>query len=301
MHKTEEMISEAVQGEQEVSIEKKAGSLSFRQQIQKKIMEEIERQRTISDEELRDLIDQEIKEFGEKEFVPLKEKLDLRKRLFDSFCRLGILQELVDDDQVTEIMVNGREKIFIEKKGKEILWDKCFDSEEQLEDLIQQIVSRVNRMVNVSSPIVDARLEDGSRVHVVLPPISLDGPAVTIRKFPEPITIKKLIQYQSITEEAAEFLRLLVISGYNIFISGGTNSGKSTFLNALSAFIPEDERVITIEDSAELQIQQVPNLVRLETRNANSEGEGAVTIRDLIRAALRMNPSRIIEKLGDNA
>lgn len=149
-------------------------------------------------------------------------------------------------------------------------------------------------MVNVSSPIVDARLEDGSRVHVVLPPISLDGPAVTIRKFPEPITIKKLIQYQSITEEAAEFLRLLVISGYNIFISGGTNSGKSTFLNALSAFIPEDERVITIEDSAELQIQQVPNLVRLETRNANSEGEGAVTIRDLIRAALRMNPSRII-------
>ena len=194
MHKTEEIISEAVQGEQEVSIEKKANSLSFRQQIQEKIMEEIERQRTISDEELRDLIDQE--------------KLDLRKRLFDSFCRLGILQELVDDDQVTEIMVNGREKIFIEKKGKEILWDKCFDSEEQLEDLIQQIVSRVNRMVNVSSPIVDARLEDGSRVHVVLPPISLDGPAVTIRKFPEPITIKKLIQYQSITEEAAEFLRL---------------------------------------------------------------------------------------------
>ena len=294
MHKTEEIISEAVQGEQEVSIEKKANSLSFRQQIQEKIMEEIERQRTISNEELRDLIDQEIKELGEKEFVPLKEKLDLRKRLFDSFCRLGILQELVDDDQVTEIMVNGREKIFIEKKGKEILWDKCFDSEEQLEDLIQQIVSRVNRMVNVSSPIVDARLEDGSRVHVVLPPISLDGPAVTIRKFPEPITIKKLIQYQSITEEAAEFLRLLVISGYNIFISGGTNSGKSTFLNALSAFIPEDERVITIEDSAELQIQQVPNLVRLETRNANSEGEGAVTIRDLIRAALRMNPSRII-------
>ena len=162
MHKTEEIISEAVQGEQEVSIEKKANSLSFRQQIQEKIMEEIERQRTISDEELRDLIDQEIKELGEKEFVPLKEKLDLRKRLFDSFCRLGILQELVDDDQVTEIMVNGREKIFIEKKGKEILWDKCFDSEEQLEDLIQQIVSRVNRMVNVSSPIVDARLEDGS-------------------------------------------------------------------------------------------------------------------------------------------
>lgn len=267
---------------------------SFRQQIQKKIMEEIERQRSISDEELRELIDREVEELGNREFLLLKEKLDLRKRLFDSFCRLGILQELVDDPQVTEIMVNGREKIFIEKRGREILWDKCFDSEDQLEDLIQQIVSRVNRMVNVSSPIVDARLEDGSRVHVVLPPIALDGPTVTIRKFPEPITIEKLIQYHSITEEAAGFLQRLVISGYNIFISGGTNSGKSTFLNALSAFIPVDERVITIEDSAELQIQQVPNLVRLETRNANSEGEGAVSIRDLIRAALRMNPARII-------
>lgn len=282
------------QGAGDISEAGRESRRSFRQQIQKRIMEEIEQQRSMSDEELRELIDREVKELGNQEFVPLKEKLDLRKRLFDSFCRLGILQELVDDPQVTEIMVNGREKIFIEKKGKEMLWDKCFDSEEQLEDLIQQIVSRVNRMVNVSSPIVDARLEDGSRVHVVLPPISLDGPAVTIRKFPEPITIEKLIQYHSITEEAAEFLRLLVVSGYNIFISGGTNSGKSTFLNALSAFIPEDERVITIEDSAELQIQQVPNLVRLETRNANSEGEGAVTIRDLIRAALRMNPARII-------
>lgn len=278
----------------EKNAEKKTGESSLRQQVQKTIMEEIERRRTITDEELWELIDQEIMELGRREFVPLKEKMDLRRRLFDSFCRLGILQELVDDPQVTEIMVNGREKIFIERSGREVLWDKCFDSEEQLEDLIQQIVSRVNRIVNVSSPVVDARLEDGSRVHVVLPPIALDGPAVTIRKFPEPITIKKLIQYHSITEEAAEFLRMLVVSGYNIFISGGTNSGKSTFLNALSAFIPEDERVITIEDSAELQIQQVPNLVRLETRNANSEGEGAVTIRDLIRAALRMNPSRII-------
>ena len=160
--------------------------------------------------------------------------------------------------------------------------------------MIQQIVGRVNRMVNVSNPVVDARLEDGSRVHVVLPPIALDGPAVTIRKFPEPITMEKLIGYGSITEEAAGFLRILVQSGYNIFISGGTNSGKSTFLNALSAFIPQEERVITIEDSAELKIQQVDNLVRMEARNANSEGEGQVTIRDLIRAALRMNPSRII-------
>lgn len=267
---------------------------SLRCLIQKRIMKELQTRRSISDEELWELIDREVMEAGKESFVPLKEKMDLRIRLFDSFRRLGILQELVDDSQVTEIMVNGREQIFIERNGQVIRWDKSFDSEEQLEDLIQQIVSRVNRMVNVSSPIADARLEDGSRVHVVLPPIALDGPAVTIRKFPEPITIEKLIQYQSLTIEAAEFLKMLVASGYNIFISGGTNSGKSTFLNALSAFIPEEERVITIEDSAELQIQQVPNLVRLETRNANGEGEGAVSIRDLIRAALRMNPDRII-------
>ena len=294
MHKTEEIISEAVQGEQEVSIEKKANSLSFRQQIQEKIMEEIERQRTISDEELRDLIDQEIKELGEKEFVPLKEKLDLRKRLFDSFCRLGILQELVDDDQVTEIMVNGREKIFIEKKGKEILWDKCFDSEEQLEDLIQQIVSRVNRTVNLSSPIADARLEDGSRVHVVLKPVAIDGPVLTIRKFPEPITMQKLISYGSITTEAAGFLNQAVRAGYNIFISGGTGSGKTTFLNALSGFIPKEERIITIEDSAELQIRHIPNLVRLETRAESRDGAKEISMRDLIRASLRMRPDRII-------
>ena len=267
---------------------------SLRRRIQKQIMEEIESQRSISDDELWEIIDREVMEAGKQDFVPLKEKLDLRTKLFDAFRRLGILQELVDDGQVTEIMVNGREKIFIERKGRMEQWDKGFDSDEQLEDMIQQIVSRVNRMVNVSSPIVDARLEDGSRVHVVLPPIALDGPVVTIRKFPEPITIEKLIRYQSLTDEAADFLKMLVVSGYNIFISGGTNSGKSTFLNALSAFIPEDERVITIEDSAELQIQQVPNLVRLESRNANGEGEGAVTIRDLIKAALRMNPSRIV-------
>ena len=191
-------------------------------------------------------------------------------------------------------MVSGTEQIFIEKNGRMQKWKKQFETEEQLEDMIQQIVSRVNRMVNASSPIADARLEDGSRVHIVLPPVALDGPAVTIRKFPEPITVSKLVKFGSITQEAAGFLGKLVASGYNIFICGGTNSGKSTFLNALSAFIPSDERLVTIEDSAELQIQHIPNLVRLETRNANGEGEGAITIRDLIRAALRMNPSRII-------
>ena len=267
---------------------------SLRRRLQQKLMEEIESRKSVSDEELWELIDRAVLEAGQAEYIPLKEKKDLRIRLFDSFRRLGILQELIDDRQVTEIMVNGHEKVFIERGGRTMLWEKSFDSREQLEDMIQQIVGRVNRMVNVSNPVVDARLEDGSRVHVVLPPIALDGPAVTIRKFPEPITMEKLIGYGSITEEAAGFLRILVQSGYNIFISGGTNSGKSTFLNALSAFIPQEERVITIEDSAELKIQEVDNLVRMEARNANSEGEGQVTIRDLIRAALRMNPSRII-------
>ena len=268
--------------------------IPLRRRMQIRLMAELESRKAVDDEELWELIDHTILEFGQEEYIPLKEKMDLRVRLFDGFRRLGILQELVDDRKVTEIMVNGQDRIFIEREGRMFLWDKSFDSQEQLEDMIQQIVSRVNRMVNVSNPIVDARLEDGSRVHVVLPPVSLDGPAVTIRKFPEPITMEKLVCSSSITAEGASFLQSLVRAGYNIFISGGTNSGQTTFLNVLSAFIPQEERVITIEDSAELQIQQVPNLVRLEARNANSEGEGQVTIRDLIRAALRMNPDRII-------
>lgn len=266
----------------------------IRGQLREEIMAELNEQSQISDEELFEIIDRKILNYGQARFLPLKEKMALRNGLFDTFRRLGVLQELVDDPEVTEIMVNGAGRIFVEKKGCMVKWDKCFESNEQLEDMIQQIVSRINRTVNVSRPIADARLEDGSRVHIVLPPVALDGAAVTIRKFPEPITMEKLIKYQSITREAAEFLRKLVGAGYNIFISGGTNSGKSTFLNALSAFIPEEERLITIEDSAELQIRHVPNLVRLETREANAEGEGAVTITDLIRAALRMNPSRII-------
>ncbi|MCI8830217.1 MAG: CpaF family protein [Lachnospiraceae bacterium] len=257
-------------------------------------MEKLQEQAYLADEELKELIDQEIFDYGRREYLPLSAREKLGQRLFDSFRRLDILQELVDDKTVTEIMVNGRDQIFIEKSGRTEQWGRGFETTEQLEDMIQQIVSRVNRMVNASSPIVDARLEDGSRVHIVLPPIALDGPAVTIRKFPEPITMSRLIKLGSVTEEAVGFLGKLVASGYNIFICGGTNSGKSTFLNALSALIPAEERIITIEDSAELQIQQIPNLVRLETRNANGEGEGAVTIRDLIRAALRMNPSRII-------
>ena len=249
----------------------------------------------IGDDELYDCIEQAVARVAERQYLPLGQRIDLKNRLFDSFRRLDILQELVDDPEVTEIMVNGKDHIFVERSGRLERWDRSFEQVEQLEDMIQQIVSKINRVVNVSRPIADARLvEDGSRVHIVLPPIALDGPVVTIRKFPEPITIDRLIRYGSLTREAADFLEKLVRSGYNIFISGGTGSGKTTFLNALSAYIPETERVITIEDSAELQITQIPNLVRLETRGANAEGEGAVEISDLIRASLRMRPNYLI-------
>lgn len=251
----------------------------------------------IGDDELYDCIEQAVAGVAERQYLPLGQRIDLKNRLFDSFRRLDILQELVDDPEVTEIMVNGKDHIFVERSGRLERWNRSFEQVEQLEDMIQQIVSKINRVVNVSRPIADARLvEDGSRVHIVLPPIALDGPVVTIRKFPEPITIDRLIRYGSLTREAADFLEKLVRSGYNIFISGGTGSGKTTFLNALSAYIPETERVITIEDSAELQITQIPNLVRLETRGANAEGEGAVEISDLIRASLRMRPNPTIMK-----
>ncbi len=270
------------------------GREGIRAQLRAQLVEILQENRHMEDEELLCQIDQVIGQKGRELYLPLKERLWLRGSLYDSFRRLDILQELLDDKQVTEIMVNGSGRIFIEKKGELVRWNRKFESQEQLEDLIQQIVGRVNRTVNASSPIVDARLEDGSRVHVVLPPVALDGPVVTIRKFPEPITMEKLISYGSLTEETAGFLQKLVEEKYNLFISGGTNSGKTTFLNALSSFIPARERVITIEDSAELQITQIPNLVRLETRNANTEGEGEITMSQLIKASLRMNPDRII-------
>lgn len=259
-----------------------------------KLALELSNLRHVSDEALYEMIDREIALAERGTTLTVREKLTLRSSLFNAFRRLDILQELVDTKEITEIMVNGKDHIFVEKNGRVVRWDRSFRSNEQLEDMIQQIVSRVNRVVNVSSPIADARLEDGSRVHVVLPPVSLGGPVVTIRKFPDPITMEKLIGYGSVTPEAAAFLKKLVKAGYNIFISGGTNSGKTTFLNALSSFIPDEERVITIEDSAELQLTHIRNLVRLETRSANTEGEGAVTISDLIRASLRMNPDRIV-------
>ena len=264
------------------------------EELKEQIRQELQNRNRIEEEELNACIQQAIEQKALQTYLPLKKRLELRTRLYDAFRRLDILQELIDDPEVTEIMVNGKDHIFVEKKGAIFQWEHRFDREEQLEDLIQQIVSRINRVANVSHPIADARLENGARVHVVLPPIALDGPALTIRKFPEVITVQKLIDLRALTKEAAEFLEKLVKSGYNLFISGGTGSGKTTFLNAMSGFIPETERIITIEDSAELQIRQIPNLVRLETRNANAEGEGAIEIRDLIRASLRMRPSRII-------
>ena len=264
------------------------------EKLKEQIREELQSRNRIEEEELNACIHQVIEEEAVNSYLPLKKRLELKNRLYDGFRRLDILQELVDDPEVTEIMVNGKDHIFVEKKGAICRWEHGFEREEQLEDMIQQIVSRINRSVNVSHPIADARLENGARVHVVLPPIALDGPVVTIRKFPEAITVEKLIALESLNKEAAEFLERLVKAGYNLFISGGTGSGKTTFLNAMSGFIPETERIITIEDSAELQIRQIPNLVRLETRNANAEGEGAVEIGDLIRASLRMRPNRII-------
>lgn len=249
----------------------------------------------MEDDELLELIHMVLQEAGEEKYLPLEEKIRLSKELFNAFRKLDILQDLIEDEDVTEIMINGTDNIFLEKGGRVYQSDKQFLSIGKLEDVIQQIVAGTNRYVNEASPIVDARLEDGSRVNVVLKPVALNGPIMTIRKFPnEKVTMEQLISWGSISHEAAEFLKMLVGAKYNIFVSGGTGAGKTTFLNALSDYIPKDERLITIEDNAELQIRGVPNLVRLETRNANLEGEGAVSIRDLIKSALRMRPDRIV-------
>lgn len=267
----------------------------YKNDIKKQLIDELSDSLSLDDSEILNVIDSKIEDI-EKRDVPLKlkEKLVLRKSIYDSLKNYDILTELLDDKNVNEIMINSYDEIFIDRNGKYQRWNKRFESKEQLENIIQQIVGKINRIVNVSNPIVDARLSDGSRVHIVLPPIAIKGATVTIRKFPERITMKKLIEYGSINEEAASFLKNLVRCGYNIFISGGTGSGKTTFLNALSEFIPKDDRVITIEDSAELNISHVENLVSLETRDKNVEGEGAINMQMLIKAALRMNPDRIV-------
>lgn len=268
---------------------------SRKEELQREILDSIDLSIEITDEELLETIDRILVAKSRENYISMQDKKKLKREIFNSIRRLDVLQDLVEDTSITEIMVNGADKIFVEKNGYIKPWGKSFPSEQKLEDVVQQIVSLSNRIVNESSPIVDARLPDGSRVNIVLPPISMDGPVITIRKFPDkPITIEQLIEYGSITEEAAEFLRKLVIAGYNIFISGGTGSGKTTFLNVLSNYIPSSERIITIEDSAELQIRNIPNLVRMEVRNANTEGSNRITIRDLIKTSLRMRPDRII-------
>lgn len=265
------------------------------ERLRKRVQERLDLSRELSDEEVQELIDEEILRFNRESYLLLEEKLRLRKELFHGMRRLDMLQELIEDPDVTEVMVNGPRDIFVEKNGKLRKWERSFSSKEKLEDVVQQIVSYCNRSVSKASPIADARLADGSRVNIVLDPVALNGPVVTIRRFPkEPVRMQKLLEWGALSEEAAVFLQKVVKAGYNIFVSGGTGSGKTTVLNALSEYIPPDERVITIEDNAELQLDRVENLVTLEARNANLEGEREITIRDLIRTSLRMRPDRII-------
>lgn len=266
-----------------------------RKAIRARVLRDIDMTGDIKDEEVSRTIDNVLVQLRESGELSLKDKLEIKRDLFNSLRRLDILSELLEDDTVTEIMINGADNIFIERDGELSRYDRAFESEERLKSIIQHIVAGCNRVVNEASPIVDARLEDGSRVNVVLSPVSLGGSIMTIRKFPkEGMTMDKLIALSSVTVEAADFLRTLVVSGYNIIVSGGTGAGKTTFLNALSGLIPHDERIVTIEDSAELQLVGIDNLVRLEARTANVEGENAVSIRELIKTSLRMRPDRII-------
>ena len=269
--------------------------MNLKDRLRQQVLNKIDITRELDDEEIRQLIRNEVIELGKEKMIPLEEKFSLEREVFNSLRKFDILQDLLDDDEISEIMINGWKNIFIEKNGKIKKCDLSFSSEEKLYDIIQQMVSLNNRMVNESSPIVDTKLPDGSRVNVILSPISLNNSTVTIRKFPkERINMKMLIEKQTLSEEVAEFLKKLVQSGYNIFISGPTSSGKTTFLNALTDYIPKSERVVTIEDSAELQVNGVENLVRLESRNATLEGKLEVKIRDLVKAALRIRPDRII-------
>ncbi len=266
----------------------------IRENLKRDLLHHLDMQLETSDDQVMELIEEGILSIGKTVYLSLSQKNALRRELYHAIRKLGILQELIDDPTVTEIMVNGPDHIFLEKNGQLLRHPGCFESVEKLQDVISQIVAGCNRVVNERDPIVDARIA-GSRVHVVLAPVALNGPILTIRRFPEhPITMEQLIGFGSINREVSEFLRTLVEAKYNILIGGGTGSGKTTFLNVLSGFIPKQERIITIEDSAELQIQGVENLVRMETRNANMEECRPITIRDLIRAALRMRPDRVI-------
>jgi pilus assembly protein CpaF len=269
---------------------------ALKKNIKERVIASLDFSKDISDEEMYGIIDRQLSGTFRDMTISVNDRKLLRQGIFHSIRKLDILQQLVDDPKITEIMVNGTDCIFIEKEGRLYRFNGRFESREKLEDVVQQIVASCNRVVNESSPIVDARLENGARVNIVLSPVALNnGPVITIRRFPdEPITMDKLISLGSVSKELMEYLKVLIMAGYNIFISGGTGSGKTTFLNALSDFIPKDLRVISIEDNAELQIRGVPNLVRLEARNANVEGCIPISIRDLIRSSLRMRPDWLI-------
>lgn len=272
-----------------------SGEQMVYQELLSSLMERLDTAQELRDEQIYEQIDELLMEKGRGHYYSLKRRAQLRTRLFNSVRRLDLLQELVDNDSITEVMVNGLDGIFIEEAGRIRKWEKGFANVQKIEDLVQSIAARSNRIVNATVPIVDARLENGARVSMVLPPVAINGPIITIRQFPaHPIEMEQLIAWGAVTQEAADFLKKLVQAGYNIFISGGTGSGKTTFLNALSDYIPKDERIITIEDNAELQIRGVANLVRLEARRGNTQGEHEITIRDLIRASLRMRPDRVI-------
>ena len=271
--------------------------------LRQQVLERLDHTKEATDEEIYDCIDEILIQESKKTYLPLKTRIQLRKSIFDSLRRMDVLQDLLENPEITEIMVNGYDTIFVEEKGQIRKLEARFLSKERLSDVIQQIVARTNRRINEATPIVDFRLEDGSRVNIVLNPIAINGPILTIRKFPEhPITMQDLIEWGALNEELANLFSDLVRAGYNIFVCGGTGSGKTTFLNAISNYIKK-ERVVTIEDSAELRLSSVENLVRLETRNKNVEGENEITIRDLIRSSLRMRPDRIIvgEVRGEEA
>ena len=265
------------------------------EELKKQILERVDLSREVSDEEIQELIDEVVLSCGKERHLSLNERCRIKRELFYALRKMDVLQELLEEKSVTEIMVNGTDGIFLEKNGKLSRWEKSFSSKERILDIIQQITGACNRVVNEASPIVDARLENGDRVHVVLPPVAVNGPIITIRRFPEePVTMQKLLELESLSEEEAEFLKKAVQAGYSILVAGGTGSGKTTFLNVLAGHIPQDERVIVIEDTAELQIRNVPNLVRLETRDGGAEDCREISMRDLIKAALRMRPTRLI-------
>lgn len=267
----------------------------WKKKLHKEVMDRIDYSRELSDAEVAELIDQVMFEQEKLQLCSLKVRKRVRKELFDALRRLDILQMFVEDTDITEIMINGTGHLFVERMGRLEELEQRFETREKLQDVIQQIMAGSNRCVNEASPIVDARLSNGARVNVVVEPVALDGPAVTIRRFPEkPITMEDLIRRESISCEAADFLKKLVRAGYNIFVSGSTGSGKTTLLNVLSGYIPKEQRIITIEDNAELQLQGIRNLVRLETRNAAMDGRYEITMRDLIKTSLRMRPDRII-------